>query len=87
MKSFQLQEHLGGLEKEPENKKLRELFVETARSLELLNMNEVNTLAETMFADMPENEKGKEQDRLKDVIGKRAQAMAIVEDGKKKYKL
>lgn len=61
--------------------------METARSLELLNMNEVNTLAETMFADMPENEKGKEQDRLKDVIGKRAQAMAIVDDAKKKYKM
>ncbi len=84
---FQLQEHLASLEKEPDCKKVQELFHEAARSIELLNMEEVNTLAETMFADMPESEKGKEQDRLKDIVGKRAQAIAIISDRKKKFKI
>ena len=76
---------MGALEKDPENKKLKELFIEAYKSIELVNMDEVNTLAETMFGDMPETEKGKEQDRLKDILGKRAQAVALIGDGKKKF--
>ena len=55
--------------------------------VELINMDELHTLAETMFADMPESEKGKEQDRLKEFTGKREQAMSLIGDGKKKYKI
>ena len=53
---------MGALDKEPDNKKLKELFVESAKMLELVNMDELQTLAETMFGDMPESEKGKEAD-------------------------
>merc|ERR1711899_243493 len=82
-----LQEHTDGLDKEGDNKKLKDLFVEAMRSVELINMDELNTLAETMFADMPESEKGKEQDRLKEITGKRTQAMTLIADGKKKWKI
>merc|ERR1712001_333316 len=82
-----LQEHTDGLDKDGDNKKLKDLFVEAMRSVELINMEELNTLAETMFADMPENEKGKEQDRLKDILAKRNQAMTLITDGKKKWKI
>merc|ERR1712083_965935 len=81
-----LQEHTDGLDKDGDNKKLKDLFVEAMRSVELINMEELNTLAETMFADMPEYEKGKEQDRLKDILAKRNQAMTLITDGKKKWK-
>ena len=80
-----MQEHLDGLGKEPDNKKLKELFSETARMLELVNMDELQTLAETMFADMPDAEKGKEADRLKEIEGKRSQAVSIIAEGKKKF--
>merc|ERR1711953_618411 len=83
----ELQEHSAGLEKEPENKKLKDLFLDAARMVELINMDELHTLAETMFADMPESEKGKEQDRLKEFEGKREQAMSLIGDGRKKYKI
>ena len=84
---FQLQEHTDGLDKESDNKKLKDLFVEAMRTVELINMDELNTLAETMFADMPESEKGKEQERLKEITGKRSQAMTLIADGKKKWKI
>ena len=57
------------------------------RTVELINMDELNTLAETMFADMPDSEKGKEQDRLKEITGKRTQAMTLIADGKKEFKI
>ena len=76
---------MDGLGKEPDNKKLKELFSETARMLELVNMDELQTLAETMFADMPDAEKGKEADRLKEIEGKRSQAVSIIAEGKKKF--
>ena len=57
------------------------------RTVELVNMDELNTLAETMFADMPDSEKGKEQDRLKEITGKRSQAIAMIADGKKKFRI
>jgi hypothetical protein len=82
-----LQEHTDGLDKESDNKKLKDLFVEAMRTVELINMDELNTLAETMFADMPDSEKGKEQDRLKEITGKRTQAMTLIADGKKKFKI
>jgi hypothetical protein len=50
-------------------------------------MEEVNTLAETMFGDMPEAEKGKEQDRLKDASTKRTKGMAMVTEGRQKYSI
>ena len=40
-----------------------------------------------MFADMPESEKGKETERLKDITGKRNTAMTLVEGGKTKFKI
>ena len=61
--------------------------MEAMRSVELINMDELNTLAETMFADMPESEKGKEQERLKEITDKRSQALALIADGKKKFKI
>merc|ERR1712048_861295 len=82
-----LQEHTDGLDKEPDNKKLKDLFIEAMRTVELVNMDELNTLAETMFADMPDSEKGKEQDRLKEITGKRSQAIAMIADEKKKFHL
>jgi len=82
-----LQEHMDGLDKEPDNKKFKDLFVEAMRTVELVNMDELNTLAETMFADMPDSEKGKEQDRLKEISGKRTTAMSLISDGKKKFKI
>jgi hypothetical protein len=82
-----LQEHTDGLDKEGDNKKLKDLFVEAMRSVELINMDELNTLAETMFADMPDSEKGKEQERLKEITDKRTQAMTLIADGKKKWKI
>merc|ERR1739838_956350 len=82
-----LQEHTDGLDKEPDNKKLKDLFVEAKRTVELINMDELNTLAETMFADMPESEKGKETERLKEITGKRTEAMTLVEGGKTKFKI
>ena len=84
---FQLQEHTDGLDKDPDNKKLKDLFVEAKRTVELINMDELNTLAETMFADMPESEKGKETERLKEITGKRTEAMTLVEGGKTKFKI
>lgn len=78
---------MGALDKEPDNKKLKELFVESAKMLELVNMDELQTLAETMFGDMPESEKGKEADRLKEIEGKRSQCISIIAEGKKKYNI
>eukprot|EP00093_Oithona_nana_P007968 07968.XXX_169397_167406_1 [CDS] Oithona nana genome sequencing. len=82
-----LQEHMEALAKEPDNKKVKELFVESAKMLELVNMDELQTLAETMFSDMPDSEKGKEADRLKEIEGKRSQCVSIIADGKKKYNI
>ena len=82
-----MQDHMAEIEKEPDNKKLKELFFESARTIELVNMEELHTLAETMFADMPESEKHKEADRLKEVEDKRSKAMTIIAEGKKKYKI
>jgi hypothetical protein len=39
----------GLLEKEPDNKKAREGFIEAARTLELTDIKELHGLAETMF--------------------------------------
>ena len=78
---------MGALDKEPDNKKLKELFVESAKMLELVNMDELQTLAETMVGDMPESEKGKEADRLKEIEGKRSQCISIIAEGKKKYNI
>lgn len=50
-------------------------------------MDEVHTLAETMFADMPEAEKGKELDRLKEIEGKRATGISKVNEGRKKFNI
>merc|ERR1711992_203117 len=80
-----LEEHMAELGKDPENKKIKDLFKEAAASLELINVDEMHALAETMFADMPDSEKGKEQDRLGEVDGKRNKAMALIQDGRGKY--
>ena len=47
--SFQFDEMNGLLEKEPDNKKAREGFIEAARTLELTDIKELHGLAETMF--------------------------------------
>merc|ERR1712001_64633 len=80
-----LEEHMAELGKDPENKKIKDLFKEAAASLELINVDEMHALAETMFADMPDSEKGKEQDRLGEVDGKRNKAMVLIQDGRGKY--
>merc|ERR1712165_613438 len=80
-----LEENMAELGKDPENKKIKDLFKEAAASLELINVDEMHALAETMFADMPDSEKGKEQDRLGEVDGKRNKAMALIQDGRGKY--
>ena len=46
---FQFDEMNGLLEKEPDNKKAREGFIEAARTLELTDIKELHGLAETMF--------------------------------------
>ena len=84
---FQLEENMAELAKDPDNKKLKDLFTEAARTLELLNIDEMHALAETMFADMPDNEKGKEQDHLVEVDGKHKKAMGLIADGRNKYNI
>merc|ERR1711862_344494 len=56
-----LEEHVAELGKDPDNKKIKDLFKEAASCLELVNADEMAALAETMFAEMPDNEKGKEK--------------------------
>ena len=73
------------LGKDPENKKIKDLFKEAAASLELINIDEMHTLAETMFMDMPDSEKGKEQDHLAEIDGKRNKALSLIKDGRGKY--
>jgi hypothetical protein len=51
----------------------------------LINIDEIHTLAETMFADMPDSEKGKEQDHLAEIDGKRTKALGLIKDGRGKY--
>lgn len=63
------------------------MFADAARTLELVNMDEVHTLAETMFADLPEAEKGKELERLKEIDNKRATGIAKVNEGRKKFQI
>jgi hypothetical protein len=46
---FQYEEMIVLLEKEPDNKKAREGFIEAARTLELTDIKELHGLAETMF--------------------------------------
>ena len=82
---FQLEEHMAELGKDPENKKIKDLFKEAAASLELINIDEIHTLAETMFADMPDSEKGKEQVHLAEIDGKRNKALGLIKDGRGKY--
>ena len=61
---------MGVLDKEPDNKKGRDGFVESARTLELLDIAELRGLAETMFKDMPDAERHKEEEKLKEIEGK-----------------
>merc|ERR1711944_262162 len=77
-----LEEHMAELGKDPENKKIKDLFKEAAASLELINIDEIHTLAETMFADMPDSEKGKEQVHLAEIDGKRNKALGLIKDGR-----
>lgn len=63
------------------------MFADAARTLELVNMDEVHTLAETMFADLPEAEKGKELEKLKEIDNKRATGIAKVNEGRKKFQI
>jgi hypothetical protein len=48
----------GLLEKEPDNKKAREGFIEAARTLELTDIKELHGLAETMFKVNGKKERG-----------------------------
>jgi len=82
-----LEENMAELAKDPDNKKLKDLFTEAARTLELLNIDEMHALAETMFMDMPDNEKGKEQDHLVEIDGKHKKAMGMIADGRNKYNI
>ena len=47
--AFQMEEHVNHLNENKDNKKARDGFIEATRALELMNFDEVEGLAETMF--------------------------------------
>jgi len=84
----ELNEQIQKLGEDKDNKKARELFIEASRTLEIIDVTEMETLGETMFKDMPENnEKTKEQNRLQEVKGAYEQARNKINEAKKKFGL
>eukprot|EP00096_Caligus_rogercresseyi_P000913 TRINITY_DN1147_c0_g1_i2.p1 TRINITY_DN1147_c0_g1~~TRINITY_DN1147_c0_g1_i2.p1 ORF type:complete len:112 (+),score=46.60 TRINITY_DN1147_c0_g1_i2:79-414(+) len=75
------------LSKDSDNKKAKEHFVEAARTLELIDTNEMTTLAETMFKDMPDTEREKEVQHLNEIKGKYDKAIAKVNQNRKTYNI
>ena len=85
---FQLNEQIAALTKDKDDKKARELFVEASRTLEIMSMDELETLADTMFKDMPDNpEKKREQEKLAEVKAAHAKAVSSIKDSKAKFAL
>ena len=85
---MQLNEQIATLTKDKDDKKGRELFVEASRTLEIMNMEELQTLGDTMFKDMPDNpEKKREVERLAEVKEAYAKAVATIKDSKAKFGL
>jgi len=84
----ELNEQIAALTTNKDDKKARELFVESSRTLEIMNMEECQTLADTMFKDMPDNpEKKREVDRLAEVKAAYAKAITTIKDSKAKFGL
>jgi len=82
----ELNEQISALTEDKDNKKARELFVESSRTLEIIDISELETLGETMFKDMPDNpEKSREQARLVEVKDAYAQARKQIDEAKKKF--
>lgn len=80
-------EHATALDENADNKKAKEGFVESSRMMELIDLKELEGLAETMFKDMPENERGKEQDRLKEISDKFNELLGRIKTLKGKYNI
>jgi len=82
----ELEEQVTALDADKENKKARELFIESSRTLEIIDVNELESLGETMFKDMPDNpEKSREQARLVEVKEAYAKAITKINESKKKF--
>merc|ERR1712038_112498 len=80
-----MEEHVNHLNENKDNKKARDGFIEATRALELMNFDEVEGLAETMFKDMPEAEREKEQTRMKDYKTKFDATLSQIKDNKAKF--
>ncbi|TRY73606.1 hypothetical protein TCAL_08183 [Tigriopus californicus] len=80
-----IDEHCARLAEDKDNKKAREGFLESARILELLDQKELETLAETMFKDMPEKERGEEEVHLKQITDKFNVNLAKIKEARAKY--
>jgi len=85
----ELNEQIATLTTDKDDKKAREHFVEASRTLEIMNMGEIDTLAETMFKDIPDDAKEKkaEMERLAQVKEAYAKAIATIKDSKSKFGL
>merc|ERR1719510_2615681 len=80
-----MEEHVKTLNEKSDCKKSRDGFIEATRALELMNFDEVEGLAETMFKDMPEAEREKEQARMKDYKTKFQATLSQMKDYKTKF--
>merc|ERR1711884_187764 len=80
-----MEEHVKTLNEKSDCKKSRDGFIEATRALELMNFDEVEGLAETMFKDMPENEREKEQNRMKEYKDKFQSTLSQIKDTKAKF--
>jgi len=84
----ELNEQIEALKTDKDDKKAREHFVEASRTLEIMNMEEIDTLADTMFKDMPDNpEKKREVEKLAEVKAAYAKAISTIKDSKKTFGL
>jgi len=80
-----MEEHVKSLNENSDSKKSRDGFIEATRALELMNFAEVEGLAETMFKDMPEAEREKEQNRMKEYKDKFQATLTTIKDTKAKF--
>merc|ERR1711962_1453524 len=84
----ELNEQIEALKTDKDNKKAREHFVEASRTLEIMNMEEVDSLADTMFKDMPDNsDKKREVDKLAEVKAAYVKAISTIKESKKTFGL
>jgi len=80
-----MEEHVKSLNEDSDNKKSRDGFIEATRAVELMSFDEVEGLAETMFKDMPEAEREKEQNRMKEYKDKFQATLSQIKDTKSKF--